>query len=363
MSVGCSVTGWSAVDSAMANSTLAGVLAGFMINGIILILGNQPTQMKPGYIRGLSLLFAAFVALGFDSFLFGLVTGDTTNIVNTVSGEVSGCRRAWTEAMLGAGLLAVGTIAIIAGFVYLFTTYLSGLNGNLRDSLNLLEALCNGVRAGVGVAVVAALYLTSRSYLYAIYNGLIPSSGNFLLVEGLFYGASVLAFVIAAVFQNQVAARLRHYRDQLSTASKRNLYFLARYVLILALTAVLDFVSPTSDRDKSLKYLKKGITWSVLYTVISALGAALVAVTRARFWYPIHQSVSWIIIVTVVWVTLIPLIPLYYLLGRAVPPFDIPPAAPPPIDTVSSASPLAGSTGARVREDRILGDQEDGSSE
>ncbi len=39
---GCSVTVWSAVSSAMANATLAAVLAGFMITGIILVLGNCP---------------------------------------------------------------------------------------------------------------------------------------------------------------------------------------------------------------------------------------------------------------------------------------------------------------------------------
>jgi hypothetical protein len=38
------------------------------------------------------LLFAAFVTLGLDAYLFGLVTGDSTNIL----GKVSACRRTWT---------------------------------------------------------------------------------------------------------------------------------------------------------------------------------------------------------------------------------------------------------------------------
>jgi hypothetical protein len=82
-----------------------------MINGIVLVLGKKPEEIKPGYVQGASLLFVAFFALGLDAFLFGLVTGD------------SACRRAWTEAMFAAGLLGIGTAAIIGGFIYLFTFY------------------------------------------------------------------------------------------------------------------------------------------------------------------------------------------------------------------------------------------------
>ena len=63
MSVGCSVTGWSAVASASANASLAAVLAGFMINGIVLVLAYKPSEMKAEYIQALALLFAAFVGL------------------------------------------------------------------------------------------------------------------------------------------------------------------------------------------------------------------------------------------------------------------------------------------------------------
>jgi hypothetical protein len=73
----CSPTVWSAVSSALANATLAGVLAGFMLNGIVMLLGGKSVR-SPGYVQAACLLFAAFVALGLDSYLFGLVTGDTS---------------------------------------------------------------------------------------------------------------------------------------------------------------------------------------------------------------------------------------------------------------------------------------------
>lgn len=40
MTVGCPLSGWSAVTSAQANTALAAVLAGFMLNGIVLLLSN-----------------------------------------------------------------------------------------------------------------------------------------------------------------------------------------------------------------------------------------------------------------------------------------------------------------------------------
>ena len=283
-----------------------------MINGIILVLGNKPKEVKAEYIRGLSLFFAAFIALGFDSFLFGLVTGESTKVIDN-----SACRRAWTEAMLGAGLLAVGTVAIIAGFIYLFTAYFKNAdsrqdqanNTELQKAEEMLETLCNLVRGGVAIAVVTTLYMTSRSYLYAINGGSIPSWGNPLLWEIGVYGVFVLVFTVAAVFHN----RLTHK--------------------VIA-----------SSGDKLSKALKWGIYLSVLYTVISAVAAAAVAISSASFWYPVHVAVRLIIASTLLWVSLGPLIPLWLLLGRAVPPFGQPelqdrPAKPAPADVSGSLDP------------------------
>jgi hypothetical protein len=296
MSAVCSVTGWSAVASAATNSTLAGVLAGFMINGIILVLGNISGKMKDGYVQGLSLLFAAFVALGVDAFLFSVATGENTQVLQD---NVGVCRRAWTEAMFGAGLLAVGTTAIIAGFVYLFTAYLSEPQGVSRDSMNMLKTLCNGVRAGLAIAIVAALYMTSKNYLKAVYNGSVPFWGDLLVWEGIGYGLFVLAFSFAAILDDQ---------------------FFSEKV-----RAFSEHVRATGDRQLR-KALKWGIFWSVMYTVISAVATAMVAVSRASFWYPIYQDKRWIVYAVVTWVSLVPLLPLSFLLGRAVPSFVLPDA-------------------------------------
>ena len=176
--MGCSLTGWSAVASASANTTLAAVLAGFMINGIILLLSRKPTQMSPR-CPSAELAVRGICYSGLDAFLFGLVTGDSTAII----GKVSACRRVWTEAMFAAALLAIGAVAIVVGFVLLFDAYFSNLlkgkyESEWGTSLRMLETLCNAIRVGVAIATIDLLYLSVKSYLLAVFNGYVPILAN-----------------------------------------------------------------------------------------------------------------------------------------------------------------------------------------
>jgi hypothetical protein len=86
MNDGCPVHGWSVVASAAMDSQLAGVLAGFVFTSFVLLLGRRGSKDK----QSLGLFLAAFVALGFDSHLFGVVSGDATDPF---------CIRVRTEAM------------------------------------------------------------------------------------------------------------------------------------------------------------------------------------------------------------------------------------------------------------------------
>jgi hypothetical protein len=82
-----------------------------MFGGIVLLLGQRPTSRR---LQAMSLMLAAFVVLGLDAYLFGLVTGETAAL----------CRRQWTEAMIAAGLLGVGAVAIICGLGLLLNSYI-----------------------------------------------------------------------------------------------------------------------------------------------------------------------------------------------------------------------------------------------
>jgi hypothetical protein len=290
MSVGCSLAGWSAVASAPANATLAAVLAGFMINGMILVLSRKPAAMTAGYVQAVSLLFAAFFALGLDAYLFGLVTGDSTQIID----NVSACRRTWTEAMFAAGLLGIGAVAIIVGFVILFDTYLSSVRQDGQDlrkqdsheqvlarkaSLQMLQTLCNVLRRVVAFIVVALLWVTAKSYLLAVFNDRIPTLGKkFIYVYG--------------------------------------------WLGVLALVVVIGFaVGGRTVGFQSIKALQIAIYSSVFYTVASVGLAGFTASLSIHDWGPTNPVARVMISVAVVWVLVASLIPLLLLLGCSVPTF------------------------------------------
>ena len=293
MGVGCSLTGWSAVASAPANATLAAVLAGFMIGGIVLLLSTGLMASSTGYVQALSLLFTAFVALGLDSYLFGLVTGDSTGII----GRVSACRRTWTEAMLAAGLLGVGTVAIIAAFVFLFAVYFrSTPHGELGSSLDLLVMLCTLLRAGVGLVVVATLYMTARSYLLAIFMGSVPIWGKAFIYGYLVIGAMAVVFFAIAII-----APLQSRERPLSG-------------IVLWLRS--------NNEKQFIRTLKFAIYYSVAYSVLTVIFAVVAASSRISFWDPSRLDVKAVALATVIWMSLVPLTPLLLLTGRVVPDFS-----------------------------------------
>ena len=292
MDAGCSLTGWSAVTSALANSTLAAVLAGFMIGGVVMLLSTGTLANSKGYVQALSLLFTAFVALGLDSYLFGLVTGDSTGII----GKVSACRRTWTEAMFAAGLLGVGTVAIIAGFVFLFAVYFGNMpHGDLGSSLDSLIMLCTLVRAGVGLVVIATLYMTARSYLLAIFMGKMP-----IWAKAFIYGYLVIGVIAVVSFTIAIFAPLRNRERDLSPIVQRL----------------------RSDNDEQfIRTLKFAIYYSVTYSVLTVIFAVVAASSRISFWDPSRLDVKAVVLATLIWMSLVPLTPLLLLTGRVVPDF------------------------------------------
>jgi hypothetical protein len=286
MSVGCSLTGWSAVNSALANSTLAAVLAGFMINGIILLLSRKPTQMSPRYVQALSLLFAAFVVLGLDAYLFGLVTGDSMKII--------ACRRIWTEAMFAAGLLAIGSVAIIVGFVLLFDAFFKDVmkgqpESEWRASLKMLESLCNAIRGGVAVATIVLLYLTVRSYLLAVFDDKVPILAELFIRLYLYvgvYGGIIAIAVVTFLAPNRIS----------------------RWLMM-------------AEPHQFIRTLKLAIISAVGYSVTACFAAASAASWPADEWNPAYPLVRLVIGATVVWVSMVTFVPIFLLLARTIPDF------------------------------------------
>jgi hypothetical protein len=303
----CSYAGWSAVTSAQANATLAGVLAGFMLNGIIVLLSRNLDKFRQ--VRALGLLFAAFVALGLDSYLFGLVTGDSV------------CRRAWTEAMLAAGLLGIGAVAIIAGFGLLVAEYVPG-GKERKESVAMLQILFNVLRGGVALVVLPLLFMTSWNYLYAVFGDGVPTWAKVSLVVYLAAGVMAILVVIAAAFhpENPANPLTRKWKE---LAKKE----WARISVALIGT---DHVQ-----------VNRAIYFSFGYSVICIIGASFFARTSPKPWDLAYSWVRATYIATIFWVLIASLYPLFLLLMRCGPTFSRENASPQPLSQSGAQRPIS----------------------
>ncbi len=316
--MGCEVDGWSAVSSAAANAALAGVLAGFMLNGVAVLLGRKEKGAR--FIQALTLLFAAFVALGLDAYLWGLVTGE---------GSAAPCGRSWTEAMFAAGPLAIGAVAIIAGFTLLFDTYIKSEKSEdmpTSEAIKLLGNLLNALRGGVTIVVLTLLYMTSRNYIYAVLGARVSSWAKNILVTYLVVAALSTILIVGWTFirSKQAAATL----PRLPQAGDGSLAGPGN--------------EPAKAQDKAdpetFRRLKYAMYSSVAYSVGSVIFASIAASSSAHHWNPAHPEMRLIVGLTTVWVLGISLVPLGFLI-RTVPAFD------PPSLGAASAGPTDGGPG------------------
>ena len=101
----CEGIEWNPVAVAPSHSALAAVIAGFVFTGAVLVLSDRgPAGYHP---RSLTLLMSSFFVLVLDSFIFSVIGGEQA------------CHRAWSEMMIGAGLLGIGTLGVFSGIAWL----------------------------------------------------------------------------------------------------------------------------------------------------------------------------------------------------------------------------------------------------
>lgn len=147
-------------------SQLAGVIAGFVFAGIIVLL-SQPRphvasaeqQTGSARLRALIPFFATFVAMGLNAYVFGLLAGEE---------GTGSCRRVWTATAVASGMLAIGTVAAVSGIILLVRAYLARdhLSETDRPPLGHLERmLVITIRL---LAIVATGLLWQRIYEFLI---------------------------------------------------------------------------------------------------------------------------------------------------------------------------------------------------
>jgi hypothetical protein len=329
MALVCAPTAWSAVSSAEANAALAGVLAGFMLNGIVLLLSRRSSRdQSAGFAQGAALLFMAFITLGLDSFLFGMVTGD---------GTARACRRAWTEAMYAAGMLGLGAVEVVAGIVFLLgvllavsrrTEAISGRDSradgdySLTESRDLLADLCNVLKPGVAAVVMFLLWMTTKSYLNAIFMTHVPSWARILVrIEVVFdYVIIGLYLVIHRWWERKILPWLdRKLKETINIRAWR-VRLLRGFAqgIFRVLRPIWNVLQPDSSGGiKTLQMLKLAVMSALGYSIIGVvLGSAPVFFSVAA-WNSANLVVDVIIGGTVTWVLLITLLPLAALLAPA----------------------------------------------
>ncbi|MEV0719356.1 hypothetical protein [Asanoa sp. NPDC050611] len=172
----CADLQWSPLLSAPAHSQLAGVLAGLVFAGMIVLFGAK--RPSPARTRALVLFAGALVALAVDSFIFGVVAGETV------------CVKAWTETMPAAGLLGLGALGIFGGISWLFSSY---------DPENpRVTALANLITYVVAVIVGYHLQVTASSYLVDLQDSNLnePPGWLFDLVGAYAWGILVLVLAV-----------------------------------------------------------------------------------------------------------------------------------------------------------------------
>lgn len=102
---------FSITASASTNSQFAGLLAGFLFTGFLILFGQRGKLSNQTMV----LFVASFIVLGFDSYLFSMVSG-------AIPG--TDCRLIWAQGMAASGLLATGSMGLVCGSCWLIVDYL-----------------------------------------------------------------------------------------------------------------------------------------------------------------------------------------------------------------------------------------------
>lgn len=127
---------------------------------------------------------ATFISMGLTSYIFALIAGEAD----------ASCRRVWTAAVMGSGMLAIGAVATMCGVVLLVRAYLvrHHLGDGDESQLRHLETMLT--LAMQALTVVAAFLLLQRAYEYLRiwYGGTVD-------VAWLWYVGLVVVLVAVAV--------------------------------------------------------------------------------------------------------------------------------------------------------------------
>ena len=237
----CTSDQWSVLSSAASHSQFAGVLGGFLITAIALLMDKKSRES----IHTLALFSSAVLILMLSSFLFSLITGNQV----PAGGDARGiCAIAWTQGAVSTGMLAAGATALFGGLGWMLASH--AVNRVSEQDPEDVGAYCFLADLGGWLTFAAAMTTTlilsetAVDYLHFIY-GRRPE----LWITGIIITTAALAILADFVL---VYVRTKTLRRSLA-----------------------DSAAPTRLALRSIKV-------ATIATVILAIGASWLAVSLAR---------------------------------------------------------------------------------
>ncbi|WP_328743897.1 hypothetical protein OHT57_01040 [Streptomyces sp. NBC_00285] len=112
---------WNAIASSGAMSAFCGIMAGFVLAGLVTVIGQKNADGGDGHAsRGLKLFLPCFVGLAASSYLYALTSGELV------------CTRAITEQLFSGAILAADALIVIVALAWLLPAYDRNKHGEVR---------------------------------------------------------------------------------------------------------------------------------------------------------------------------------------------------------------------------------------
>jgi hypothetical protein len=290
----CSTHGWSILNSAPTNSSIAGVLTGFGFTAAVIYVGRRDQAFDDGCddpqriarhqlarsvqdVQTISLFVVSFIILGLDSFVWSLVAGSRGSGMSWEALELPPelCSRVWSQAILAAGMLGLGAIAMVCNITSLFLWQQSTVRDwDSRRYLRFFLLVATAI-AVLGVTLYVAS--DSMNYLDVVYNGH-PPVWLTTTTAVITFGGLALALLIGAHSYFRKPASTDSTSGQLKVKDRMRLP-----TFLIALYALIGAVGVTAAA-RLPNWPQQPITWVIL--VYWALGliypvAVVILVARA----------------------------------------------------------------------------------
>ncbi len=262
---------WDPLTSAPLNSQLAGVLAGLVFAGIVVLISVQPEPSRlpsgaePGRrTEALVLLVGSFLALLMAAFLFGIASGDSV------------CARGRTLVLSAGGLLGLGVLSMFGGLCWLIDQYDHESRRATRVTLFATYF--------TGFIVIFYLSATVGDYVRDVGRQLPGGPPGWLpTFIGYYYLPVLEGITVVLLLRSLVRQYLRRPRTETSELTVLVTAYV--YVLGVAIAGVLAVQTAKFDsgRPITLGYFT--------FATLTAIGAPAAALVMQLFALPTGRSV------------------------------------------------------------------------